>query len=116
MQFIKHDQYKPATKANDIALAKLSRAVEFTNYIRPACLWQNYNINSKTVVATGWGFTEHAGTSSDELLKVQLSILSNKICADAYNDASSVDERYQLCVGDLTSGKDTCQGGKFLNV
>lgn len=33
-----HDDYDPATKNNDIALLKLDRSVEYTQYIRPICL------------------------------------------------------------------------------
>jgi hypothetical protein len=55
-------------------------------------------------------FTDES--TSNILLKVGLKIIDNSVCRDVYQD-----ERYlqdglidsQLCFGDLTGGKDTCQ-------
>lgn len=35
-----HPQYDYTTLFNDIALLKLQRPADFTNYVRPICLWQ----------------------------------------------------------------------------
>lgn len=53
-----HPNYSRARKYNDIALLKLEREVDFSNNIRPACLWRMNQINHATGIAIGWGKTE----------------------------------------------------------
>jgi len=50
--FTSYPSYEPVTKRNDIALIKLSKVVEFTDFIRPACLNQNTSIDSKVVAVS----------------------------------------------------------------
>lgn len=50
-EFITHEKYRPSSKINDIALIELTEDVQFTKYIRPACLQQNNLLRNKTVVA-----------------------------------------------------------------
>lgn len=92
---------------------RLAHRVEFTNFIRPACLTQVNNFGAKAI-ATGWGSTENYGSTSDELLKVQLDLLDNNLCVEAFEDDDDVviDED-QICAGLLSGGRDTCQGGKY---
>jgi Trypsin len=59
------------------------------------------------------GHTEYAGTSSNELMKVRLNILSNDECVEAFSDDDNIVVNGKtLCVSVLEGGKDTCQGGK----
>lgn len=86
----------------------------FTKYIRPACLWQTSEIKSNKAIATGWGYTEAAGQTSDELRKVELDIINNSLCNTYFEDAKLdngiIDS--QICAGVLSTGmKDTCNGG-----
>lgn len=39
-QVLPHPQYSAQTYGNDIALLKLANPAEFTDYVRPVCLWQ----------------------------------------------------------------------------
>lgn len=39
-RFIKHPKYYSRTKKNDIALIELKENVQFDDFIRPACLYQ----------------------------------------------------------------------------
>lgn len=41
VQSIRHPLYRGQSKYNDIALFQLDRNVIISDYIRPACLWQN---------------------------------------------------------------------------
>ena len=53
---IVHPDYIKTSKYNDIALLRLDSKVKLNNQIRPACLYNNDNINySQKVTATGWG-------------------------------------------------------------
>lgn len=57
-------------------------------------------------------FNDLGGKASNGLLKVDLTIYSNDECTDGYrNDISLKDGivESQLCAGDSTGEKDTCQ-------
>lgn len=52
---IPHPEYILPAKYNDIALLKMDAPVQFTGFVRPACLNTN-NINGENkVIATGFG-------------------------------------------------------------
>ena len=115
-KFIKHDAYNSYSKENDIALLKLSREVPLTDpsNIRPACLWDKDNIGQMKTIATGYGFTQHAGKTSKDLMKVQLDLHQINQCQRIYEDDDElVINNNQICAGDLKGGKDTCQGGNI---
>lgn len=38
---IAHPQYNARLYSNDIAIIKLASAAEFTDYVRPICLWED---------------------------------------------------------------------------
>lgn len=86
----------------------------FTNpqYIRPACLWQSEIIESPTTIAIGFGADGHSKGSLDILMKVQLSLFDIQKCVKAFEDDETVIDERQICAGNLTGGRDTCQGGK----
>lgn len=112
--FIAHEKYRSRTKENDIAVIKLGRTVPFTEpqKIRPACLWQSENLDQTTTIAAGFGYTQYSGAISNELMKVQIDIVSNALCKKVYEDERlSIDQRH-ICAGVLSGGRDTCQGGE----
>lgn len=51
LRFIKYENYTFKFSYNDIALIELAQTVTFSKYIRPACLYQETQINKRTVVA-----------------------------------------------------------------
>lgn len=53
-----HPNYVRNGFYNDIALLKLVGTVQFSDKVRPACLWQTINVNYTNVIATGYGHTE----------------------------------------------------------
>lgn len=48
-----HGRYSTKTKKNDIALLELESAVDFTAYIRPACLYQEPDFNGSVIAVRG---------------------------------------------------------------
>ncbi|XP_058169737.1 venom protease-like [Anopheles ziemanni] len=114
LRFILYPQYRRSVgKYNDLALIQLRSRVVFTNFIRPACLYDSDFINVRTAIATGFGLVEGFGMKSDDLRKVALNIYDNALCAEQYTANRFVRQGIkdtQLCVGDLAGGKDTCQG------
>ncbi|XP_016926105.4 chymotrypsin-like protease CTRL-1 [Drosophila suzukii] len=80
----RHRLYDPDTMANDIAILRLVRRVEYTDNIRPICIvwdtrWRNYINSIDPVTGTGWGKTESDGDSG-KLMTVDLSRQQTEIC------------------------------------
>ncbi|XP_071451963.1 serine protease snk-like [Hetaerina americana] len=114
---IKHPNYRPPAKYNDIALLKLEKPIrKFTRLVRPACLYNKPTFNANSATATGWGRIDFAEDPSDVLLKVSLRIIEANTCNDLYLDDRKSNKlpqgitRSMLCAGELRGGKDTCQG------
>lgn len=120
MQSMRHPDYRTSSKYNDIALFELNRDIHISDYIRPACLWQKFDVNYTSGIASGWGLTRDRGRPSDELLKVQLNIITNERCNEFYQRFSALKKgiiNTQFCAGDDFEEKDTCNGdsGKTLS-
>lgn len=54
-----HPEYNYKTYVNDIAMIHLARPAEYTDYVRPVCLWSE-NVDLESVVhkegtVVGWG-------------------------------------------------------------
>lgn len=119
---IRHPDYKTSSKYNDIALFKLDRRVHITDFVRPACLWQSFNVNYTSAIVTGWGLTKDRGKPSDELLKVSLQLTSNERCNTFFERFTALKNGIidsQLCAGHDHEEKDSCNGdsGEFkLNI
>jgi trypsin len=63
------------------------------------------------VTVVGWGATSEGGDVSDTLLKVDVPVVDNAACADAYSTGgSSYDKASMFCAGVPEGGKDSCQG------
>lgn len=115
-EIVVHENYDKMSKQNDIALVRLKTFVRFTNLIRPACLQQQSNNEEAKALATGWGRIGNANdaSSSDELLKVQLDILSINQCKDYFKqDKRIIINQNEICAGVLLGGRDSCLGGLF---
>lgn len=118
-RIVKHPQFKSSAKYYDIALIQVSNRIRMSEFTRPACLWQSYDINYPSVTATGWGLVKDRGVASTNLLKVSLKVISNEQCSPVYNRYSSLRQgivESQMCAGDDSEEKDTCQGdsGQYL--
>ncbi|XP_065083649.1 serine protease snake-like [Ochlerotatus camptorhynchus] len=109
---IRHPQHRFKESYHDIALIKLMERVYFSNYVQPACLWDDLNDTISPVIATGFGVTE-SERRSDKLRKVQLEIMDSSECENIFWGLRSftrgiVDS--QLCIGSSRNQGDTCQG------
>ncbi|XP_017091619.2 serine protease 42 [Drosophila bipectinata] len=80
-----HDQYNPAVYTDaDLALLQLSEHVEFGDFIRPICLWnENYLVDlpsgHKSYVA-GWGEDELGNRNSRQLKMTDTDIITQQEC------------------------------------
>ncbi|XP_059952868.1 transmembrane protease serine 11D [Mesoplodon densirostris] len=106
-----HNNYKPETQENDIALLQLDREVTFTRNIRMVCLPDaSQNIPpGTTAYVTGWGSQRYTGSIVPDLEQARVKIISTKVCnaPSSYNGAILPG---MLCAGLLQGGVDACQG------
>uniref|UniRef100_A0A671LWR4 Trypsin-like n=1 Tax=Sinocyclocheilus anshuiensis TaxID=1608454 RepID=A0A671LWR4_9TELE len=85
-RIIIHPTYNNPKHDNDIALLQLSSSVTFTDYIRPVCLaaaGSKFAAGTETWV-TGWGKLQSGGSFPDILQEVQVPVVSNSDCYNAY--------------------------------
>lgn len=114
---IRHPDYRPPAKYNDIALLKLKKPIKpFTRLVRPACLYTSNEFRVNRTTATGWGRVFFDDDPSDILLKVGLQIINQNTCNSFYESERNTKKLSKgiqpsmMCAGDLAGGKDTCQG------
>ncbi|XP_065085840.1 serine protease snake-like [Ochlerotatus camptorhynchus] len=110
--YIRHPSFTISKAYFDLALVQLSIEVDFFPEIRPACLWTSDPFNYSTVVASGFGATEH-GPNSTVLMKVRLNVMDKAKCEDKFFGYRKLDDGImdeQMCVGSQEGGRDTCNG------
>ncbi|CAK1554489.1 unnamed protein product [Leptosia nina] len=111
---IKHPQYDPPRRYNDIALLETDRPMKLGESAVPACLDIGAPNDYNRCLATGWGATENRGASSNILQKVILEKFTTDECSKMFGPnrlmKNGFDGRTQICYGDKKKSKDTCQG------
>lgn len=111
----RHPDFKSPIKYNDIALIKLNKSVEFSQYIRPICLPESDTIETGRALASGWGKLNYTGQTADILQKVILEIFTNDECNEKYRThinryiSKGILNETQVCAGSHQNRKDTCQ-------
>ncbi|KAF2886004.1 hypothetical protein ILUMI_20169 [Ignelater luminosus] len=112
---IPHELYIPRSvnRHYDIALLRLSKTVEFTNFIKPLCLplsqrLRNKDYNGRELTVAGWGRTE-TQRQSDIKLRVDVPVLSETNCLQFYKEQGITLLSSQVCAGGV-KGKDSCVG------
>jgi secreted trypsin-like serine protease len=106
----------------DFSLLKIKNSIDFSSYphIRPICLPVNdaNDYNDDVATVTGWGATSFEGPSSNKLLEVNVTVLTNTECWNDYGYSSSQITDQMLCANEVGGGKDACSGdsGKHLEM
>ncbi|XP_071055536.1 venom protease-like [Onthophagus taurus] len=111
-----YPEYRPDSKYHDIGLIRLKKNVEFSTYIKPACIYVPKELpKNESFVAAGWGRVYFGGTHPNNLQKVELNITDFQTCSQTYTkgidgleDGVNVDT--QICAEGADEGGDTCQG------
>lgn len=110
---IQHEKYDEINYLNDIGLMKLAYPVQLNRKIQIACLpsisSRNYPQPGKDAWAVGWGTIDFGGPSSELLKMVKLDIYDPVACRYVSTE-NTKNWSNQICCGDLSGGKDTCQG------
>jgi len=105
--------------ANDVAMLKLSRPVQYNQYVQPACLPSGDPQPGSTCVLTGWGKIQHPGQMYHVLQQVNLPVVSNFVCnAKNYPSIGIQIQPSMICAGDggatRRSGCHGDSGGPFV--
>ncbi|XP_075170290.1 serine protease snk-like [Haematobia irritans] len=109
IETVVHPDYKRTESYHDIALLKIEDQFLYT----PICVWSIYSLDSLNCTAIGYGHTQFAGPSSDNLLKTYLTVVPNSECSSYFKDEESLPRGVldsQLCAKDTVRKSDTCQG------
>ena len=86
-----HPNYDADEKHFDISILTLASSLTFTTAVAPICL-PSSTVNANTyseylnhvATVTGWGLTATGGMASNTLQEVELTILANSECGEAY--------------------------------
>lgn len=104
-----HKRYNPVTFANDLALIKLSQAVEFTDKIQPALLPTIDDLFvDRKVIAIGWGLKYTHDTNVASILQwAPLNIITHASCARIYGN--SIVQATTICAQGVNQ-ESVCNG------
>ncbi|XP_030840490.1 atrial natriuretic peptide-converting enzyme-like [Strongylocentrotus purpuratus] len=108
-QIFIHPDYDSFTNDADIALIQLSTLVNYTDYIRPACLANSSQETTvyKQCIVSGWGNTQIDGYP-DHLQKAVVGLISRITCGSLLGIESFTDN--MICAGYERGDIDTCDG------
>ncbi|XP_068161888.1 chymotrypsin-like protease CTRL-1 [Antennarius striatus] len=109
-EIIVHPDFNDTLFQNDIALIRLSSAVNFTNFIRPICLASDTSqfFNGTPCWATGWGrLSENMNLpGSFPLQEIQIPVVGNNLCSCIYNNSVprvTISDQ-MICAGTFNGG------------
>ncbi|HET9909993.1 MAG TPA: serine protease, partial [Anaerolineales bacterium] len=115
-QIIRHASFNP-TSPNlefDIALLQLGSPITigYTGQIKtslvPLVSSSVGTLAGTNAWVTGWGAIASGGPLADRILEVQIPVITNTNCNNAYNPFGFTIASSMLCAG--SAGKDACQG------
>jgi len=100
-----HAGYDDSTNDNDVAVLELAKEVS----LEAVTLGSTEVAEEKSTVI-GWGYVKEGGPASPQLREVEVPVVSNTVCSDAYASDSVAITSNMLCAGLGEGGKDSCQG------
>nr|XP_032528007.1 serine protease gd-like isoform X3 [Danaus plexippus plexippus] len=109
-----HPQYNASSFSRDLSILKLRKAVEYTEFIRAACLWPENQIDLTNVIGkkgsvVGWGFDE-TGVATEELTLVEMPVVDQETCIRSYSEFfARFTSEYTYCAG-YRDGTSVCNG------
>lgn len=112
--FITHPDWNPNADDfdGDIALAVLSSSIQFTKFIRPACLYtpgvHSLTIANKKGTIAGWGRIETNELSLESPRMTSLNIVTNEDCLRSNPVFARITSHRTFCAGE--KGKGPCAG------
>lgn len=108
--FFQHPDYNSATIDFDYSILGLQKPLEYSSSIQPIALPDDNNIlDGAYCRVSGWGNTQNANESPLSLRAVNVPIVNQTDCHEAYARFGGVTER-MICAGYPGGMKDACQG------
>uniref|UniRef100_F7D6Z7 Coagulation factor VII n=1 Tax=Monodelphis domestica TaxID=13616 RepID=F7D6Z7_MONDO len=112
-----HKQYVRLKINHDIALVRLQKPVNFTDYVVPLCLpekafSENHLAYIRFSSVTGWGQLLDRGVTSLELMMIKVPRLKTQDCLEQMKrtpQTPAITEN-MFCAGFLDGTKDSCKG------
>lgn len=101
-----HRDFNRKKKVNDIALVKLEKALEWSDKIRPACLYPKNEDPEEPLMILGWGAKNNTAEKSEILQKAVVNPRSLDDCRNTYS-AKLILTRSHFCAD---TESDTCEG------
>jgi trypsin len=102
-----HPRYNDRTTVNDVALLRLAQSSTYAAMSLPAD--GSLDTTGTPVTVTGWGDTQSRPRFPSTLQEVQVPLVSDPQCTQAYG--GDFDAAVMLCAGDFDRGGiDSCQG------
>ncbi|MER9300742.1 serine protease [Mesorhizobium sp. M0621] len=92
----------------DAALIKLKEPLAVGQPIALATVATELPVDFQIRVS-GWGATSQGGSSSNQLLRVDVPVVSNDTCNAPTSYGGAISEN-MICLGKAAGGKDSCQG------
>ncbi|MFC3914639.1 serine protease [Pseudaeromonas sharmana] len=111
-QILVHPRYDGNSMDNDIALLHLSSAINSDAVSLISSAAMSTIVDDTLLTTMGWGNTSTTGDSyPTRLQEVEVPLVNQDICAQAYESNGTVVTDNMLCAGYIeTGGKDSCQG------
>ncbi|XP_047039296.1 serine protease snake-like isoform X1 [Helicoverpa zea] len=110
---VPHPEYQSPSKYHDIALLETDTRINFDGSVLPACLHSEPN-PAAAAEASGWGALGHRQGLADNLQAVKLKRYDEETCSQLYpahrHLVYGFNHTTQMCYGDDTDPKDTCEG------
>jgi len=108
-KIIMHDSYNPATLDHDVSILFLATEFPIGNgFINTIDMAYMYPKDNDKAIITGWGRTTQGGQPSPKLMEVEIPIVSQEKCRQAYGQSRITNS--MICAGLDEGGKDSCQG------
>ncbi|XP_023238610.1 chymotrypsin-like elastase family member 2A [Centruroides sculpturatus] len=111
-KYVVHPDFNIDTMKNDIALLKLSKPIDFEgnhSHITPICLAdENFTVDNRFCVATGWGSLYPEGEGSNLLQVVSLPIIEQETCKKLFARYYLIVTSGMICAG--RGGIGVCNG------
>ena len=113
VKILYHPDYNSGSRfSKDIALLQLDRDIVHNHKVTFACLPNSGDDFPPGTMChlAGWGDLESGGDDPEQMMHVQVPIVSNEDCTANNSYEASKITSDMLCAGYKEGGKDTCQG------
>ena len=114
-RFIVHKDWQPFGKTYDadIAIIVLDSPVEYTQYVRPLCIWEFSNDLNEVVgqsgALAGWGLNENNQLNSEFPKMIEVPIVNDGTCLRSHPAIAAVSSERTFCAGGK-NGEGPCKG------